>query len=197
MIVEHVTTKPRRTDGGLGTKFYAPSEKEQPYFQKLAPEEQQTGGLAVDYDISKKNKTYVGWFGIVRQVEERKSENETVLLLEHKYFDGLTDAHIQAVSFNGSGDFSVALSGIGHKIEPLTLVKVYGVVSILNAESKPEIRAKFVRVWHWGTFTFLFASGQQRGSETGESSTPWIWMTSTIRILTRNTTNAVSAKSDL
>ena len=163
--VEHVTEKPQKTAGGLGTKLYAPSEKEQPYFRKLAVEERRTGGSGVDYDISTKNKVYVGWFGIVRQVDERQDENQTVLLVEHKYFDGFTDAHIQALSFNGSGDFSVTVPGVGHKIDRLSLVKVYGVASSQAAKSKPGIKAEFVRVWHWGTFTFLFASGQQRGSE--------------------------------
>ncbi len=163
--VEHITKKPQTGDGTLGTNFYAPSEKEKPFFDRLASSEQRTGGFAGDYDISKKDKTYVGWFGIVRQVEVRKDENETILLVEHKYFDGLTDSHIQALSFNGSGDFTVVLSGIGYKIEPLSLVKVYGVASIPNAESKPKIAAEFVRNWHWGTFTFLMASGKQRGSE--------------------------------
>lgn len=163
--VEHITKKPQKQSGALGSNFYAPSEKEKPFFEKLAPSEQRTGGLAGDYDISKKDKTYVGWFGIVRHVEVREGENQTILLVEHKYFDGLTDAHIQALSFNGSGDFTVVLSGIGYKIEPLSLVKVYGVASILNAESKPTINAEFVRNWHWGTFTFIMASGEQRGSE--------------------------------
>ncbi len=165
VTVEHVTQKPKKNGAGLGTKFYAPSRKEKPFFDKLAPAERTTGGLAGDYDISKKDKTYVGWFGIVRRVEEHKDKNQTELLVEHKYFDGLTDAHILAVSFNGSGDFRVVLPGVGHKIEPLTLVKVYGVASIANAEAAPVVKAEFVRDWHWGTFTFLLASGQQRGSE--------------------------------
>lgn len=163
--VEHVLKKPRKDDGGLGTSFYAPSKNEKPFFDRLERTEQRTGGLTGDYDISKKDKTYVGWFGIVRRVEVRKAENQTTLLVEHKYFDGLTDAHIQALSFNGSGDFTVVLSGIGYMIEPLTLVKVYGVASIPNVESKPQVNAEFVRNWHWGAFTFLMASGEQRGSE--------------------------------
>ena len=162
---EHVTKIPQKKDDVLGTKIYSPSEKEKPYFQKLAPKERHTGGLAGDYDISKKNSTYVGWFGVVRQVEEHEGENQTVLVIEHKYFDGFTDTHIQAVSFNGSGDFSVVFSGVGHEIKPLTLVKVYGVATLADPRSKPEVKAEFVRVWHWGTFTFLFASGEQRGSE--------------------------------
>ena len=46
-----------------------------------------------------------------------------VLTVEHKYFDGLTDAHLQAVSFNGSGDCQATLKGTGHRIPPLSLVK--------------------------------------------------------------------------
>lgn len=163
--VEQVLKKPRKDNGGLGTIFYKPSKNEKPFFEKLERTEQQTGGLAGDYDISKKDKTYIGWFGIVRRVEVREAENQTTLLVEHKYFDGLTDSHIQALSFNGSGDFTVVLSGIGYKIEPLTLVKVYGVASIPDDKSKPQVNAEFVRNWHWGTFTFLMASGEQRGSE--------------------------------
>lgn len=163
--VEHITKKPQKDDGALGTTFYAPSEKEKPFFEKLVPSEQVTGGLAGDYDISKKDKTFVGWFGIVRQVDVRERDNQTTLLVEHKYFDGFTDTHIQALSFNGSGDFTVVLSGIGYEIEPLSLVKVYGGASILNADSKPVVNAEFVRNWHWGTFTFILASGEQRGSE--------------------------------
>lgn len=162
--VEQVLKKPQKDDGGLGTSFYTPSKNEKPFFEKLERTERRTGGLAGDYDIFKKDKTYVGWFGIVRRVEVRKAENQTTLLVEHKYFDGMTDTHIQALSFNGSGDFTVALSGIGYEIEPLTLVKVYGVASIPDDKSKPQVIAEFVRKWHWGTFTFLMASGEQRGS---------------------------------
>ena len=163
--VEHVTQKPRRGGDGLGTKIYTPSELEKSHFEKLAEAERTTGGFAGDYDISKKDKTFVGWFGIVRKVEEDKEKSQTELLVEHKYFDGLTDTHIQAVSFNGSGDFRAVLPGNGHKIETLTLVKVYGVAAISDAMLLPVVQAEFVRDWHWGTFTFLYASGQQRGSE--------------------------------
>src|SRR5262245_33215142 len=69
--VEQVTTKPRRGAGqGLGTVAYRPSEQEQPFFRRLAAEEKTTGGLAGEYDISKKAGAYVGWFGIVRTIAE-------------------------------------------------------------------------------------------------------------------------------
>jgi HEAT repeat protein len=164
--VEQVTAKPRRNGGGgLGTSSYRPSDQEQPFFAKLAAEEKETGGLAGNYDISKKDGVYVGWFGIVREIAEDKTGGKTTLLVEHKYFDGLTDSHIQALSsFNGSGDFRAVLRGTGHVIRPLNLVKVYGKVS-KGADDVLQVDAVFVRNWHWGTFTFLAAHGKQRGSE--------------------------------
>ena len=163
-VVEYVQGKPKRSDS-LGTTSYEPSEKERPFFKRLAKGEVATGGLAGDYDIAKKDKTYVGWFGVVREIKEDKEKDQTVLLVEHKYFDGLTDIHILAVSFNGSGDFQAVVPGVGHKLRPLALVKVYGTVAGPAGESLPLVKAEFVRHWDWGTFTFLMASGTQRGSE--------------------------------
>ena len=91
--------------------------------------------------------------------------NRTVLTIEHKYFDGLTDAHLQAVSFNGAGDFQATLTGTGHRIPPLSLVKVYGNVTQGKPGALPRIDAVFVRNWHWDAFTFLAAYGTQHGSE--------------------------------
>src|SRR5262249_33671050 len=79
--------------------------------------------------------------------------------------DGLTDVHLQAVSFNGSGDFTAVLNGTGLRIPPLSLVKVYGTVEKGTSATRPRIMAEFVRDWHWGTFTFLSAYGTQRGSD--------------------------------
>ena len=88
-----------------------------------------------------------------------------LLTVEHKYFDGMTDAHIQAVSFNGGGDFRAVLRGVGHEIPPLSLVKVYGTIAAAKDADMPCVNAVFVRDWHWGTFTFLAAYGTQKGSE--------------------------------
>lgn len=162
--IEHVTAKPKRSDE-LATKAYSPSNAEAPFFKKLEPGEVATGGLTGPYDIHTKQGKYVGWFGIVREVKEDQGQKRTVLTVEHKYFDGLTDAHIQAVSFNGDGDFEIVVPGIGHKIEPLSLVKVYGIVSKAGKDDMPIVRATFIRDWHWGTFTFLAAMGEQHGSE--------------------------------
>lgn len=150
--------------GSLGTVYYTPSENERPFFSRLAPDEVATGSHFDDYDISTKDGKYVGWFGIVRQIDEDTTANRTTLTVEHKYFDGLTDAHLQAVSFNGSGDFQAVLAGTGHRIPPLSLVKVYGTVTQGKEGTLPRIDVVFVRNWHWGTFTFLDDYGTQRGS---------------------------------
>lgn len=163
--VEHITKIPPRDTAGLGTMEYRPSDKERPFFVNLDPQERKTGGLAGDYNIATKAGKYVGWFGIVRGVSEDAAAQRTTLLVEHKYFDGLTDAHIMALSFNGSGDFRAVLRGVGHGIARLTLVKVYGKVSAQAHGELPRVNAVYVRNWHWGTFTFLAAHGTQRGSE--------------------------------
>ncbi len=169
-IVEHVTDRVTGRvvdpDAPLATKPYEPSARERPFFEKLAPEEVKTGGLAGDYDITKKSGRYVGWFGIVREVEPDATGKQAVLTVEHKYFDGLTDAHMMAVSFNGSGDFQAVVDGPGHGIIPLlALVKIYGTVAPSAPGKRPTVKADFLRVWHWETFTFLAARGEQRGSE--------------------------------
>ncbi len=156
---------PKGQGGWLGTMPYRPSEQEQPFFDRLPPDEVATGTHRDDYDLTTRDQKYVGWFGIVRQIEEDAGANRTVLTVEHKYFDGLTDAHILAVSFNGSGDFEAVLTGTGHRVPPLSLIKVYGTVAKGAAGTLPRIDAVFVRNWHWGTFTFLAAYGTQRGSE--------------------------------
>ncbi|NQU25417.1 MAG: HEAT repeat domain-containing protein [Candidatus Nealsonbacteria bacterium] len=163
--VEHVTKKPRFNTQGLGTIVYRPSDHEQPFFAKLDAEERKTGGLSGDYNLSTKDGVYVGWFGIIRNVSEDEATGRSTLFVEHKYFDGLTDSHIQAISFNGSGDFFARLRGTGHGIQHLSLVKVYGKVFKDTGGGLPRIDAVFIRNWHWGTFTFLGAHGEQRGSE--------------------------------
>ncbi len=156
---------PKGQGGSLGTIRYSPSKREQPFFNQLPVDEVVTGSHFDSYDIATKDKKYVGWFGIVREINEDTRANRTALTVEHKYFDGLTDAHLQAVSFNGSGDFQVALTGTGHRIPPLSLMKVYGTVVKGKEDALPRIDAVFVRNWHWGTFTFLAAYGTQHGSE--------------------------------
>lgn len=161
--VEQAEALPKPKPGTLGTMSYKPSEKEKPLFSKLAEGEQRTGSMFDDYSITGKKGTYVGWFGIVRSIEENPETKETKLLVEHKYFDGLTDTHIIALSFNGGGDFIAVLSGTGLGIKNLSLVKIYGVV-LNETNSIPEVKPEYVRHWDWGKFTFMLNYGHQKGN---------------------------------
>lgn len=160
VLVEHVTERPKR-GGALGSSDYKPTSAEVPFITKVSADEQVTGGMMKDYVLDGHDGRYVGWFGVVREVTEAKGE--TRLLVEHKGFDGLTDTHILALDFNGAGDFTVRVPGVGHKLERLTLVKVYGVVKTTRGVA--EVTADYVRTWHQGAFTFILAAGKQHGSE--------------------------------
>lgn len=150
-------------DGSLSTIAYASTPQEQPFFDKLAPQEQRPGDWGGGYAITGKNGVLVGWFGIVRKIEEDKNAAQTTLLVENKYFDGLTDSHLMAVSFNGGGDFVAILDGVGLGIKRLNLVRVYGSVTG-ESNATPEVKANYVRQWDWGTFTFIEAYGKQQGN---------------------------------
>ena len=156
---------PEGQGGAVGTVNYRATQQEQPFFGRLPPGEVITGSHAEDYDISTKDNVYVGWFGIVRQIEEDQTGHRTVLIVEHKYFDGLTDAHQQTVSFNGAGDFRATLAGTDHRIPPLSLVKIYGTVTKSQGSVLPRVDAEFVRCWRWGAFAFISAYGMHRGKD--------------------------------
>ena len=64
-----------------------------------------------DYELKRQIGEYVGWFAIVRMAEYDAVKDQTNLLIEHKYFDGATDLHLQVVSINGAGDFHVVIPG--------------------------------------------------------------------------------------
>jgi len=166
--VEQAEALARPRPGTLATGGYVPSPREQPFFSKLSPAERTTGSMLQEYSIAGKRGSYVGWFGIVRKIDEDHSAGITRLLVEHKYFDGLTDSHIMAVSFHGGGDFNVTLSGTGLGIKYLSLIKAYGVVQ-KEEDSMPELKAEYVRQWDWGRFTFLMAYGTQKGNAEWQS----------------------------
>jgi hypothetical protein len=142
----------KRTNS-LGTCGYKPTDKEAPYFKKLEASEQATCSFMGEYDIHKKQNKYVSWFGIVRGVLEAKPGGSMTLLLEQKYFDGLTDCHIMLVSHAGSGDFRATLGPIEGEILPLMLVRIYGKVDG-ESNGTPHLAVDYGRVWPWGTFTF-------------------------------------------
>jgi hypothetical protein len=162
-LVEHSKPLPNPQPGTLGTTSYQPTELEAPFHKKLSASEIAPGDMFKDYSITGKVGTYVGWFGIVRKEEADAARHEVRLLIEMKYFDGLTDTHILALSFNGAGDFVAVLSGDHPGIKLLSLVRVYGRVE-KETDALPQVTAEYVRDWDWGLFTFLMAYGKQKGN---------------------------------
>ena len=139
----------------LGSCSYSPTEKEKPFLERLAADEQVTGSaFSKPYRIQGRKGKYVSWFGIVRGISPAEpGANRYSLLLEQKYFDGLTDCHIMLVAATGSGDFRATLEGNAESIPALSLVRVYG--RVISEEDKlPQIAAEYMRIWPWLSFTF-------------------------------------------
>lgn len=148
----------------LGTRPYQPRPAEEKLIKALPEKERVTATLEDAYDIHGKKGMAVSWFGIVRSVTRpEKDKAEFVLQVEHKYFDGWTDVHIQAVSFNGAGDFKAVIHAKDLKLPPLCLVRVYGTVSEEN-DGVPVLDARYVRVWPWRTFTFMLTYGEDHSN---------------------------------
>jgi len=155
VTVEDSEPLPIPSGGVLGTTAYRPTKTEARFLVRDA-----TRGINATYaderayDLTGKAGKYISWFGIVRAVELDKKTNRTVLLLEMKYFDGLTDLHIQVVSYHGGGDFKAAIEGTGHSVRHLDLVRIYGKV-VPATDGPPLVKAEYVRRWAWGRFTFM------------------------------------------
>ena len=151
MVTEPV--KPLERSGSLSTCSYAPRPEEKPFFAKLSNKEVVTGSFAAPYDVHARNDQYVSWYGIVRGISKVSgSETAWQLLVQHNYFDGMTDCHIMLVSMSGGGDFRVRIEAPQLDIPALALIRAYGVVKQENG--MPVITAEFVRIWPWMTFTF-------------------------------------------
>lgn len=151
--VEFSAPLPPPANGALGTTFYAATKSEKELTKEWTEKE-----LAADSDdvdsLQQFGAKRVSWFGIVREVSADTEKAETELLVEMKYFDGLTDTHLQIVSIYGAGDFRVVIPGVEHKIERLSLVRIYGKVEA-NPGAVPKLTADYVRVWNWGLFAFM------------------------------------------
>jgi hypothetical protein len=150
--VEHSKPSPAPAIG-LGTQFYRPTEVEKERTKGWKREELESGKPDVTTLHGAAGRR-VAWFGIVREVREDTAAGATRLLVEMKYFDGLTDTHQQIVSLYGAGDFRADVTGVGHKIERLDLVRVYGTV-MKEKDGVPEVAAEYVRCWGWGGFAFM------------------------------------------
>jgi hypothetical protein len=149
--IETEPVKELHPTGSLATCKYKPTAGETAFYQKLAPAEQSTGSIIEDYDIHQKDG-FVSWYGIVRGISKVK-DTQWSLLLEHKFFDGMTDCHIMLVDIGGSGDFCAEIEAADMTIPALALVRVYGTIRGQDAGT-PVLAAEFVRVWPWMTFTF-------------------------------------------
>jgi len=138
--------------GTLGTCVYLPTAAESAFFSKLAVGERTTGSIEEDYDIQHK-AGYVSWYGIVRGIS-KVGDGHWRCLLEHKFFDGSTDCHIMLVDISGSGDFYSDVDAVELPVPALALVRVYGIITGPEG-GKPVIKAVYIRVWPWMTFTFM------------------------------------------
>lgn len=150
--------------GTLGTCGYTPTEKEAPYYKQLDASERETGSFLKGYSIHGKDGKFVSWFGVVRGISKSPdAPNKLTLLLEQKYFDGMTDCHIMLVSAAGSGDFTAQLEADADSIPALSLVRVYGTVAEKKGES-PVVAVKYFRLWPWFTFTFTYLGPENKGN---------------------------------
>ena len=106
-VVEVQEVKELKPTGSLGTCSYGPAKNESAFLHKLAPAEKVTGSFMDkhEYKIQGKSTQFVSWFGVLRGATEDESKHTYNLLIEQKYFDGMTDCHIMLVSNAGAGDF--------------------------------------------------------------------------------------------
>jgi hypothetical protein len=162
-IFEDSQPWPRNESGGLATISYPVSEKEKPFADRvfkdgfpMAP----TACMTMDATVGKE----VAWFGIARGFKVLHDRDETRVLLENKYFDGLTDTDLLCVSFAGGGDFVAILPGTNYRVQPLGLLRVYGkVVSV--KDGVPRVEVEYVRHFAWGRFCFMLVNGTPAGNQ--------------------------------
>ena len=94
---------------------------------------------------------YAGWMGILRANTAEDGKHKWTV--EHKYFDGLCDAHLQIVSLYGAGDFSATVPASAAGVPLLSLVCLYGPVT--KTPAGITIAPEFIRVWKQPLFTFM------------------------------------------
>lgn len=151
-------------NGTLATCGYTPTDIEKPFFGRLSKGEATNDALFGSYTMHGKRGKYVGWFGIVRGITPvAQSGGDTALLVQHHYFDGMTDCHIMLVAKGGDGDFLAKLKVDPETIPALVLVRVYGRVTG-ETNGVPEVAVDYIRVWPWMTFTFTDLSGEDHSN---------------------------------
>lgn len=164
-LIEIEKPKKLTPTGSLSTCGYTPTAGEQTYISKVGQKELVTGSFLEPYSIKGKKDKYVSWFAIVRGIsKDEKTPNQRRLLLEQKYFDGLTDCHIMMVSVSGSGDFLATVDASeADSIPMLSLARVYGKV-VDEVDDLPRIEAEYVRVWPWLAFTLTDLGPEDHGN---------------------------------
>ncbi len=150
--------------GGLATSPYEPTRKERPYYRRLSRDARWTiqesaaknakSDFKFEFHLAGHRGQFVGWSGIVRNIERARGQRGGTLLIENKYAGDVTDDHMQTVEIKGGGDFKAELTRIPKDLIPLVLVRVYGVVG-QDEKGLPVIRAEYVRVWRWFQFNFM------------------------------------------
>jgi hypothetical protein len=150
--------------GSLGTCDYKPAAQEAPFLAQLSDDEKTNGGMSQSYSIHGKTGTRVAWFGIVRGITPPAEKGgDLTLLVQHKYFDGLTDCHIMLVQWTGGGDFTAKLKVDAAAIPALSLVRIYGTVTA-EVTRVPQVQVDYIRVWPWMTFTFMDLAGNDHSN---------------------------------
>jgi hypothetical protein len=155
---------PHEPLSSLGTTFYQPSELEAPHAEEVAPTLPRADTDPEEHPLLGRVGQKVAWFGIVREDRFVKARGERAahheLLVEHKYFDGLTDLHQQIVHFAGAGDIEAQVPFAEKELpnELLTLVRCYGTVTA-EKQGVPTLELEFVRVWPWNNFAFMDLGG--------------------------------------
>jgi hypothetical protein len=169
--IEIQPVKELKPTGTLSTCSYKATETEAQYFGRLRDAEKTNGDMLHGYSIHGKTGTYVAWFGIVRGITPPAENGGAVtLLVEHKYFDGMTDCHIMLVQWTGGGDFTARLKVDTAAIPALSLVRIYGTVTGEKL-SVPEVRVDYIRVWPWRTFNFMDLTGNDHTNPRWKKST--------------------------
>jgi hypothetical protein len=157
--------KELKPTGSLSTCSYSPVPAEAPFFASLsAKEKTNDAAFGGNYTIHRKNGTFVSWYGIVRGITPPAQPGGNVtLLIQHHFFDGVTDCHIMLVAKTGDGDFQATLKADTAEIPALALVRIYGKVTA-EIGKVPEVAVEYIRVWPWMTFTFTDLAGEDHSN---------------------------------
>jgi hypothetical protein len=154
-----------RPADSLSTCAYSPVAAESAFFKRLGSGERVNDtNIDASYTIHGKSGQEVAWFGIVRGITPPSTPGgDVTLLVQHHYFDGMTDCHIMLVAKTGDGDFRAMLNVDPQKIPALALVRIYGKVTCED-NGVPQVTVDFIRVWPWMTFTFTDLGGQDHSN---------------------------------